>query len=77
MKYLVTLALVALALALMNLFARRGRQRRDDVEDMARRATQKAAGVEQTVRCPACGTYRPVSDKTPCSCGFDPENDTA
>jgi len=66
MKFVVTILLIAMALVLMNLLAKRGRDRRDDVADYARRATQKAAGVEQTVPCRTCGTYRLVDDKTPC-----------
>ena len=66
MKFVVTFLLIAMAWVLLSLLAKRGRERRDNVTDAGPRATQKVAGVEETVPCRVCGTYRTVNDKTPC-----------
>jgi len=66
MRFVATFLLIAMAFVLLNLLAKRGRERREDVEGATRRPARKIPGVEQTAPCEVCGTYRAVSDKSSC-----------
>ena len=66
MQLFLLLILIAVVLAAFSLMSGRTKRRNAEVEEMARRATQKSAGVEQTELCRTCGTYRAVSDENPC-----------
>jgi len=67
MKYFVTLLLIAMALVLVNMLTARARARNDDDERVDRAPRKDPGQVEQTELCRTCGTYRAISDESPCN----------